>query len=54
MAYIQLPFDVDGIDASIDTQIPKTDIILVHLEVLENGGKPVVGTLNKDRGDIFS
>ena len=51
---IQLPLDVYVIDARIDTEIIKTHIILVHLDDLDNGRKPYIGTLKKDRGDIFS
>ena len=28
-------------------------IIIVHLAALDNGRKPDIGTLKKDRGDIF-
>ena len=51
----QLPLDVYGIDASIDTQILKSPhTLLVHFAALDNGRKPDIGTLKKDRGDIFS
>ena len=50
----QLPMDVDGIDSSIDTQILKNNIILVHLATLENRRNPDIGALKKNRGDIFS
>ena len=50
---IQIPLDIDGIYASIDTQILKTHIILVHLEALDNGRNPDIGTLKKDKGEIF-
>ena len=53
-AWLQLPLDEDGINSSIDTQILKKRNILVHLVALENGKKTYIGTLNKDRGDIFS
>ena len=54
-ACFQLPLGVDGIDASIDTQILKTPHdLLVHLSELDNGRKSDIGTLKKDRGDIFS
>ena len=52
---VELPLDVDGIDSSIDTQIPKNPHdLLGHLVVLYNGRNPDIGTLKKDRGDIFS
>ena len=54
-ACIKLPLDVDGIDASIDThmlEIPH--ILLFHSAALDNGRKLDIGTLKKDRGDIFS
>ena len=51
---IKLPLDVDGIYASIDTQILKSPHnILVHLADLDYGRKPDIGTLKKFRGDIF-
>ena len=54
-ACIKLPLGVNGIDASIDTQILKPPhILLVELAALDNGRKPNIGSLNKDRGDIFS
>ena len=54
-AFIQLPLDLDRIYASIDTQIMKPPhIILVNLEALDNGRKPYIVTLKKDRGDILS
>ena len=54
-ACIKLPLYVDGIDSSIDTQIlEKYHILLVHLAALDNGRNPDIGTLKKDRGDIFS
>ena len=52
-SYAQLPLDVDGIDASIDTQMLKKNL-LVQLVALDNGIKPDIGTLKKDRSDIFS
>ena len=52
---IQLPLQVYGIDAIIDTQMLKTHhIILVHLVDLGNGRKPYIGTLKKEMGYIFS
>ena len=54
-ACIQLSLDVDGIDAIIDNQIIKTPYdLLVCLTDLYNGRNPDIGTLKKDRGDIFS
>ena len=52
-ACIKLPLDVDGIDAIIDTQMLKIHILLVNLAALDNGRKPDIGTLKKDRCDIF-
>ena len=55
MACVKLPLYLDGMDASIDTQILKTPHhLLVYLAALENGRKTDIGTLKKDRGDIFS
>ena len=52
---VQLPLYVYGIDASIDTQImEKPHILLVHFATLDNGRKPDIVTLKKNRGDIFS
>ena len=53
-AYIQLPLNVDEIDASIDTNmLENTHILLVHKAALDNGRKPDIITFKKDRGDIF-
>ena len=53
-ACVQIPLDVDEIYYSIDTQMLKTpNDLLVHLAALDNGRKPYIGTLKKDRGDIF-
>ena len=53
--YVKLPLNTYGIDVSIGNQILKTPhILLFHLSDLENGRKPYIGTLEKDRGDIFS
>ena len=47
--------DVDGVDASINTQmIEKTHDILFHLAYLDNGREPDIRTLDKEKGDIFS
>ena len=52
---IQLPLDVNGIYASINKQMLKTPHdLLFHLVDLENGRKPYIGTLKKEKGDIFS
>ena len=51
---VQLSLDLDGIDASIYTQILKKNDTLVHLADLYNGRNPDIGTLKKDRGGIFS
>ena len=54
MACIQLRFDVYGIDTRIDTpMLKKSHNIIVHLAALDNGRKPDIGTLKKDRCDIF-
>ena len=54
-ACVQLPLDVDGIDASINSQIMKTpNDLLGHLAALDNGRNPYIGTLKKEKGDIFS
>ena len=51
---IKLTLDVDGKDASIDThRLEKPHILLVHLVALDNGRNSDIGTLKKDRGDIF-
>ena len=42
------------LDARIDTQIIKGNVLIVSLGDLGNGSIPDIGTLNKDRGDIFS
>ena len=50
-ACIQPPLYVDGIDASIDTQMmKKPHIFPVRLADLDNGRNPDIGTLKKDRG----
>ena len=55
MDCVKLPLYVYGIDDSIETKILKTPhILLVHLAALESGRNTDIGTLNKDRGDIFS
>ena len=52
---VQLPLYVDGIYASIDTQMLKPPhILLFRLDALYNGRNLDIGTINKDRGDIFS
>ena len=52
--FFQIPLDVDGIDASINNQMLENPrIILVHLAALDNGINTYIGTLNKDRGEIF-
>ena len=54
-ACIKLQLNVDGIDASIDTKMLKNShILLFQLVALDNFRKPDIGTLNKDRGGIFS
>ena len=52
--YVQSPLDINGIDARIDTKMLKTPRdILLDLADLYYGRKPDIGTLKKDRGDIF-
>ena len=54
-ACIQITLDVDGIDTSIDTQTLKTTHdLLFHLADLYNEINLDIGTLKKDRDDIFS
>ena len=54
-ACVELPLDVNEIDYRIDTRISNPlHILLLHLVALENGRKPDIGTLKKERGDIFS
>ena len=54
-ACVQLPIYVDGIDAIIVNQIlTQPHNILFHLEALDYFIKTDIGTLNKERGDIFS
>ena len=54
-ACIQLPLDVYGIDATIYIQMLNTlHILLVQLAYLENGRDPDIGTLKKNKRDIFS
>ena len=54
-ACVQLPLDVDGIDSIIDTQMLKTPHnMIVHFAALDHGRNPDIGTLKKDRCDIFS
>ena len=51
---VQLPLDLYGIDASINTKILENpNTLLVHLADLDNGGKPYIVTLKKERGDVF-
>ena len=53
--YVKLPLDenkIDTINNSLMLNLPND--ILVHLEALENWGKPEIVTLKKDRGDVFS
>ena len=50
-ACVQLPLDVDGIYASIGTQMPKTPHILIsQLADLNNEIKIGISTLKKNRG----
>ena len=51
---IHIPLYVDGIYSSIDNHmLLKTHILLFRLVALENGRNPDIGTLKKDRGDVF-
>ena len=53
-ACIQLPLDVDGIDSRIcDQMLNPPHYLLVHLVDLDNGRNTDIGTLMKDRGDLF-
>ena len=53
--FFQLPLDVDCIDDIINTQMMKPPhIILLRLEALGDGINPDIGTVKKDRGEIFS
>ena len=53
-ACVTLSLDVDVIYYIIDTKILKNPHdILVHSAALENGRNSDIGTLKKDRGDIF-
>ena len=52
---VQLSLDLNGIDYSINTQILKIPHdILFNLAALDNGRKPEIGTIKKDKIDIFS
>ena len=54
-ACVQLLLNVYGVDTSIDTEMLKTPKILLSLLVdLDNGRKPYIGILRKDRQGIFS
>ena len=51
---VKLPLYIDVIDGSIDIKILEPPhILLFHLADLENGRNPDIGTLKKDRGDVF-
>ena len=54
-ACVKLLLDVDGIGDIINTQILKTPHdLLIHLAALENGINPEIGTLKKEKREIFS
>ena len=54
-ACVQLPLDVDGIDAIINTQMLTTPHdLLVHLEAFNHGRNPYIGKPKKEKGEIFS
>ena len=51
---VKPPLYVDRIDYIIDTQILKTpNILLFNWLGLDNGIKPDINTLKKERGEIF-
>ena len=51
---VKTPLDVYGIDVSVDTKMMKTlQYFLVNLAGLDYVRKPDVGTLKKEREDIF-
>ena len=51
----KITLDVDGIDISIYTQMLKPPhTIIVHLADFDSGRDPNIGSLKKERGDIFS
>ena len=53
-AYVKIPIYAYGIDTSINTQMMKTPHdLLVYLADLYNVRNPDIGTLKKDKGDIF-
>ena len=53
--YVKLIIDVDGIDTIIDTQMINTSHnLLLHLADLDYGRKLDLGTLKKERVNIFS
>ena len=52
---VQLLLNVNGIDTSINTHMVKLPHdLIVYLEDLENGRNPDIGTLKKEKGEIFS
>ena len=54
-ACIKLPIDVDGTDASVDTQIMTPPyILLVHLVDLDHIRNTDIVTLKKEKGDTSS
>ena len=55
MACVQFPIDANGIDSSIYIEILETHHgVLFHLAHLDSLVNTVIGTLKKERGDIFS
>ena len=51
---VKTPLDVYGIDVSVDTKMMKTlQYFLVNLADLDYVRKPDIGTLKKEREDIF-
>ena len=54
-AYVQLPLDLDGIDTRINNQIMENPHdLLFHLSDLDNVRNPDIGTLKREKGNIFS
>ena len=51
--YVQLPLDVDGIDASIDFFMKNPHDLLACMTALWYGRNIYIGTQKKERGDIF-
>ena len=53
-AYVQLPLDLDGIDTRINNQIMENPHdLLFHLSDLDNVRNPDIGTLKREKGNIY-